>query len=562
MEVFQSVALIRKKFHHPLYVSAVFFVCCFMIMAGIFVVSDGDPVPDDGYFHFRLAALLGSEGPAVAQNFDWIYLSRGAEAGAQYPISLYQIFLAPFSLISDGVMGLHIAIAFYISAVFAIMYYVMKKECVKYPLFFTLLSMTSSYLFARMLLGRAFVLIPSLILLEMYFAIHKKYVPLFFTVIVHVLWHQATYLFPVIIVSIVEIARYMTELKCAARNFAVACGGLFVGMMFFPGFPGSLISWLQGIFVMQEKDPNAASGSLGGVEMASKDFMTYFAGQELVLCMFIFCVGVAVFLYVAQKKMIIYDTLSKERRVWVYALFIFLLGITYGSTMLSGRFYDFVFPTLVMLCAIGVTIIDELKMITIAGHMGPWLRGMCVTVLIFMCLNTLIYVYARSNEYDYTPAKDAAEWIKDHSDGREKVYVHNWGNFSLMFFGNTKNVYSTGIEPTTLKNYDPALYWKYYNIFAHNYYCDLLRDCGDLVAKNELQIAKLDEAGKSVILKKNSEAVINSIKNDFDATFIVSDAEDFDRLLLASPELIESYQEFESEKFEGKHMRFVVYKLR
>lgn len=558
----EIVNFCKEKWYRPFFASTIFFVCVFVIFSAIFVISEGDPVPDDEYFHFRFAHLLGTEGFGVAQNFDWIYLSKSAEIGAQYPISLYQVFLIPFSFIADQIMGLHIAIAFYIGMVFAIIYYVMRKENVRYPLFFAVLAMTSSYVLARMLLGRAFVLIPSLILLEMYLVIHKKYIPLFSVIIIHILWHQATYFLPIIIVGIVETARYLAEQRCVIRNFFVVCAGTVFGMMFFPGFPKSLIGWLCGILAMQKNDSNAASGTLGGAEMASKDFMSYFVDQELVFGMLVFCVSIAMFLYVSQKKEVIYKSLSNERRIWVYTLCIFLLCITYGSTMLSGRFYDFVFFALVMACAVGVTIIYELRVFTIERHVALWLRGTMIVGITFLFLSALIYVYARSNEFDYAPAEQSAQWIENHSDGREKVYVHNWGNFNLLFFGNTKNVYSAGIEPTTLKNYDPVLYWKYYNIFAHNYYCEQLRDCGDVVDRVMTQLEGKDQAVKDAFFYKNSEAIVHSIRNDFDARFIVSDSEEFNAVLFASPHLIDTWQTFESKKFNGKHMRFIVYKLK
>lgn len=556
-----------KKFHtywgRPLIASTIFFVVVFMFFATIFAFSQGDPIPDDEYFHFKYAELLRTQGWDAVENFDWIYLTNGGENGSRYAVNLYQASLIPFTYFDDQLMGMHMAIAFYMSIVIAIVYYIMRKERVKYPLFFTLLLLTSAYFIMRLLLGRSFVVMTGVIFLEMYCAIHRKYIALFFVVLLHVLWHQTTYFLPLIIVGIVEVARYLADVKFDVKTLVTTVGASVVGMMFFPGFPGSIFGWLRGIFVIQGGDANAASGSLSGAELATKDFMTYFAGQEFMFFVFVTCVVSVIFFYIARKNDGVFPQIKDPHRFhWLYTLFIFLLFVTYGATAVSGRFFDFVLLTLILLFAFVVTTLHESGMFNVNVYFQKWITVICWTWLVILSVNTVIAVYARSNMYDYMPARAAAQWINDHSDGREKVYLHNWGNFSLMFFGNTRNVYSTGIEPAALKSYDPELYWKYYNILAHNFYCDVQEDCGDAVDNAMMQLEKKDPSYREKFTKNNSKNVINAIKNDFDATFIVSDSKQFDDVILASPELIDAWYHVDSEKFNGPHMQFTVFKLK
>ncbi len=558
---------IIRNFHtywgRPLIASTIFFVVIFSFFVTIFGISDGDPVPDDEYFHFRYAELLRTQGWNVVQKFDWIYLTSSGEDGIRYAVNLYHVSLIPFTYFDDQLFGMHVAIAFYMSLVIAIVYYILRKERVQNPLFFTLLLLTSSYFIARFLLGRSFVLMTGLIFLEMYCAIHRKYVPLFFVALLHVLWHQTTFFLPLIIVGIAEIARYVAHEKCDGKTIMTTAGATVVGMMFFPGFPGSLFSWLQWIFVIQGGDASATSGSLSGAELATKDFMTYFVGQEFVFFVFVVCVTSVIFIYIARKKDgVLVHVKDAHRFQWLYTLFIFLLVVTYGATAVSGRFFDFVLLTLVLLFAFVVTILRESGMFTINVQFHKWIVAICWMWLLVLCANTMIYMYAKSNTYDYTPARAAAQWISDHSDGREKVYLHNWGNFSLMFFGNTKNVYSTGIEPAALKGYDKTLYWKYYNMLAHSAYCEGEGDCGDVLDKAMVQMENKDPSYKEKFSKNNSKKVINSIRNDFDAKFIVSDSQKFDDVILASPELIDTWYHVDSEKFSGPHMSFTVFKLK
>lgn len=547
----------------PLVGATIFFVAIFGIYAGIFGFAQGDPVPDDAYFHFKYAYLLRTEGWNVVENFDWIYLSGNGE-GSRYAVNLYQIFLIPFTYFSDHLLGLHFAIAMQIAFVYAIIYYVLRKERIKNPLFFALLLTMSLYFLSRMLLGRAFILILGLIFLEMYFAIHRKFIPLFFVVIAHVLWHQTTYFLPIILIGIVEIIRYFLYRTISFRNICVVAAAVVIGMMFFPGFPGSLFHWMTAIFAMQQQGAAAMSGSLGGAEMVNKDFLTYFVGQEIVFLMLMACFAVVAYVYVTRREDLI-NGLAKENMLlhWIFVLFVFTLLIIVGSVSISGRFFDFVVPTLCLFVAFAVHIVLDTGGITAHNRFATVAKYFSYLWMGIVCASVLIAVYAKSNTFDYMPAESAATWIKDQSgDSREKVFLHNWGNFTLMFFANSHNVYSTGIEPMTLRSFDESLYWKYYNMLAHNYYCDQKMDCREMVNSIMASLGEKDVSYRDRFMRENGKKIIKSIKDDFHARFVVSDSEEFDKMFYANPELIEAVYVTQSDQYVGKHMKFTVFKLK
>ncbi len=541
------------------------FVFVFSIFFSLYSLSSGDPVVGDKYFHFKYAYLLRTEGLSAVQNFDWINSSSGVTNGSRQAVSLFQISLIPFTYLQNWLFALHVIDVLQMSVAIAIIYYVMRKSRVKYPLFFTVIFFTSSYFILRLLIGRAFVLAIAFIFLEMFFAIEKKYKSLFVVVLLHVLWHQSTYFLPLVVISIVEASRYLVHHKFFVKNFVATIIGVIVGMAFFPGFPLSLFSWLKNIFQIQSTDfVDVGSRSIGGTELVAKDFMSHFVLQELFLSFFVVGIVITLFIYFLQKKEdILFKKIENQKHiVWVYSLFIFMISTTFGALVMSGRFFDFLIPIIFVLGAFVVTVIENAKKIYIDSDLRKWLG---VGVWIFMIIvigNALIVVYAAANRFDYEPARASAQWIEDNSNGRERVFLRDWGNFTFMFFGNSNNVYTMGIEPMALKNSDEELYWKYYNIFMYNYYCDVGGDCEEQLLENKEILKNASDDVRKKIEKENSRKIINSIKNDFGAKFILADSGAFATTILLNPDLIESHQTFESNKFEGRFMKFTVFKLK
>lgn len=552
---------------HPLVASVIIFILFFAASSLMLSFSSGDPLMDDHYFHFKYAYLVRTEGLSVVTNFDWICPEAGECPQSRYAISLFQLSLIPFTYITDWLFALHLVDAFYASAALSLIYYVLRKQKVKYALFFMLILFSSSYFITRLLWGRAFIMIIGLVFLEMQLAIDKKYRALFVVSVIHILWHQSSYFMPLGIIGFVEMARYLVEQKFFIKNILSTIVAIIVGMAFFPGYPQSIISWFTGLFSMQQNaqlDEGGGGRALGGYEMLSKDFMSYFAGEKTLLFFFIFCVASVLFLYIGQKTghiSIINEKIQKNI-IWIYTLFIFSLGTMYATITMSGRIFDFFIPALFVLTAFLVSFFSSRKEVVI----DPILKKFFVTsIVIYFCIlfvNTSIEVYAFANKFDYAPVGKVAQWIEDNSEDREKVFLYNWSHFTLLFFTNSNNIYTSGIEPSSMKARDEILYWKYYNIFRYNYYCEELGDCKEEYDQLNDMMTKLSSEEKEHVRKNIGKKIINSVKNEFGATFIVSDSNVLSSMIYLNPELIEDSFYIKSDKFKGPSMEFTVFKLK
>lgn len=560
MEYKKYFGIIRRKWKSPVSATMILFVALFLFFTGLYYFVSGDPLPDDRYFHLKYAHLLRTQGWDAVENFDWIYLSRGAENDGRYEVSLFQVFLIPFTFLQDQVFALYVMSAAIAGLMISLFYYIMRKENVYHALYFALALPGLSYYLSRVLLGRAFVLIIALVFVEMYVAIHKKYKILFFVVVFHILWHQSTYFMPLIIIGIVEMARYLLEKKISVHNIGATIGGIVVGMMFFPGFPMSLFRWFQQLFVIQAV---AKGNHVGATEMGTKNLFESVTGWEVLLLAVSVSLLSAVFIYKMRKYL--YDHNVERSHVhWVCSLAIFLVCVLGGALMVSGRFFDFVIPTTMLLCAMLVTIIYSAKIIVVDKFFMKWINiALCIwlAILAFHALRTAYY---QGNAYDYQPTQSVAQWVEKNSDEKDKVYLQNWSAFTLMFFANHHNTYSMGIEPTTLKNYNEELYWKYYNIFLYRFYCEKPKDCQNEFNSYQKQVLSADQNVREHLEKENSRKIIVSIKKDFGAQFIVSSSDHFSRMIMLNPDLIADQYGAKSDRFTNTYFptSFTAFKLK
>ncbi|XLQ20402.1 MAG: hypothetical protein ACKUBY_01315 [Candidatus Moraniibacteriota bacterium] len=545
--------------NHPFIASMIVFVFMFGFSSLMYVYSSGDPIVDDHYFHFKYASLLRNDGLEVVKNFDWIYLSGLANSDARYTVNLHQISLIPFTYINNWELAIHIADSFYASIGLALFYFILRKMNVRYPILWVLAIMSSAYFMSRLLLGRAFVLIIPLLFIELYLIITKKYKILFFIIIFHVLWHQSTYFMPLVMVCIAETARYLVEQKMYIKNFIATVIAIFIGLAFFPGFPGSAFKFINSIMAIQS-NVEVESISLSGVELQSIDFMSRIVNEKILLALLLFCVTTVIFIYVSEKRGVL--KLKGNEGIWIYSLFIFVIATVFGSIQLSGRFFDFFVPSIFLLTAILSTYLLDNKLIKIETSLAKFIKVAIVIFVLFMVFNACVDMYEKANKFDVEPIKNVASWIEKKSEKRDHVFVDNWSLFTPLFFANSYNSYSTGIEPMTLKGYDESLYWKYYNIFRYNYYCENKGDCKKEVNDIREYLEGKPDSVKKQIEKENSKKIINSIKNDFDAKFLVSSSTQLTTTILLNKDLVENYQSFKSDKFKGRFMEFTVFKLK
>jgi hypothetical protein len=522
--------------------AALFMIVACVILSYAFVFIDGEPRRDDEYFHFKLAYNMRTEGWNVVQCFDAIYLNKGAENCGRYAVNLYNLSLIPFTYIQDHNFAIKIMDMFFAALTFTLIYVLMKKTRVRHAFLFSLLLLTFNIFVLRMLHGRAYVLLVALVLWEMYFGIEKKYKSLFVISLIHVLWHHATFFLPFVMIGIVESARFVVNRQVSYKNLGIAAAAIVCGKAFYPGFPGSMFTMVGDIFTIQQSSSSeamAGSASIAGSELDKKPLMDYFFTKMFLLIMIVINACVAAFVFMSHRVGALDRHGISEKTVhWILSLFIFMTIVVISNFLISGRFDDFMVPVIVLLFAQVVTLLFDGKFIVIDKYIQTYLMAAACIILSFMLAQSIVMVKKTSNANLYPAAKQAALWIQERSEPDEKVFLHNWTDFTLMYFYNSDSQYSMGLEPNALKQYDEGLYWKYYNILRYAYYCDAPRDCQDEVNKAKQEATKMKPEEVAARDKENSKKLIESIKNDFKSKFVVSNSPALDQVLMRNPELV------------------------
>lgn len=506
---------------YPIVGSLCVFFLTFSLCSCFCFSSLGSLYIDDHFFHFKYAYLLRTQGFRINNHFDWLYLTEYVSKNLYYKTSLFQIALIPFTYIKNLEIGLKINDIFWASLVLGIIYYSFRKLKVSYAFLLMLFLIVFNFSIMRLLAGRAFILALGLIFPLIYFAIQKKYYKFFIVSLIYVFWHSSTFFMPFIIAVIVEVSRYMSFKKFSFKGIG---GGLF--SMFLASLYFSLHSLINMFSFFKEIGSKVVLGE--GIEIYKKDIFQIVSISELFMFVLFISSASVLLIYVSNRNM------AEEERpkilVTVYVAFLFLLMSLAGTILINGRFMDYYGIGVVFLAGSCISYLKQ-KKIDIDRSLRNFLLGGTLAFLLIIGTNTFINIKRAVYLNDITPTKLVAKWISSKSSNKEKVYLYNWGDFPVVFFYNDKNIYSMGMEPRGLYEYDQNLYWKWYNIFNRGIYCDENRDCEDKAEEFANSLKNADEDQKKSINKENSRKIVESIKNDFGAKYvIVSDSNNLIKL--------------------------------
>lgn len=145
----------------------------------------------------------------------------------------------------------------------------------------------------------------------------------------------------------------------------------------------------------------------------------------------------------------------QRRRLTLPAALTFGLSIVFGLMLLkSRRFVEYFPPFAVLFCAFAWQPILDGK--TLGRRVTA---GIIAALAVALALTTQS---VRKDVADDPPASrmaGAARWLAANSPEGSLVFQTDWDDFPRLFFYNTRNVYTVGLDPTYLQRADPALYY-------------------------------------------------------------------------------------------------------
>ncbi|MBU1092182.1 hypothetical protein KJ836_00660, partial [Patescibacteria group bacterium] len=76
--------------------------------------------------------------------------------------------------------------------------------------------------------------------------------------------------------------------------------------------------------------------------------------------------------------------------------------------------------------------------------------------------------------------KELNNFLIENTPKNSNIFYPNWSMFPRMFYYNTHNRYTTAFDPVFLYNYNPEIYWIWFNITKYGAYCDQEWPCLEL----------------------------------------------------------------------------------
>ncbi len=432
---------------------------------------------------------------------------------------LYHIVQAGFIYLFGIIFGTKVLAATLASLIFSFIYYFLYKFKVSNAFVWTFIAFLSSSQFTtRLLLERPFVLAIFFSLVCLYLILQKRYLKLFFIMIIYTLSYELSIL--VLLISFfVYLAEYYFKKKIDLKILISILGGFLVGVLLHP----QSLNYLYNIFVVfwQIFFLKIIGVDLKiGSELQTQSFIN-FIDSNLILLSF-YLVACALFIKKFLEKTVNYKITS----LFLLSIFWFSVSAFISRGVEYWAPFGFLFIVLIIT---EVRKSGEFELVkkfikekTYLGLISFFIISVFITFSfynIFPFFGFLEGVNRNNKNFYY---EDINNWLKENTEEGEIVFYPIWSMFPRMFFYNDYNHYITGMDPTLLYEYDKKTYWIWANLSYNGEYCENERLCWQLSPKK--RIVNIREAFhrlnvKTIVVPKKEKNRLYRVLNTMDKDF-------------------------------------------
>ncbi len=415
-------------------------------------------VGNDGYYHIKIAYLMRTQG--LKPFFEWLPLTVLNPVEFVDHHFLYHLLLVPFTF-GDLRIGAKLASALYPSLTFLIFWQLLRSQKLPFAAIWAagLLVISEAFLY-RMSMPRAQSLSLAALLLALHWLLdgkHGRLLPLAFVYV----WLYNAFPLLLVVVGIYTGARWMLDRRLDLRPLVYAGLGTGLGLVINPYFPQNLV------FIYRHLSPKLADPTSIRV---GNEWYPYETAQLFGNA------GVALLALLAGLFALGLRGQRMDLRTGTALLLTFFFG---ALLFQSRRFIEYFPPFALLLSAFAWSPILE-------GWLQPgklpagqriqgqawvqrmasrlWSRQGVLAAAAILFLVPAGWINLKASQESVQRAKvyaqylQASIWLKAHAEPGARVFQTDWDDFPRLFYFNTEQVYTIGLDPTYMQLYDPSLY--------------------------------------------------------------------------------------------------------
>ena len=434
-----------------------------LLFFGILQFSFPDFLGHDAYYHVKVAEMMKNQG-LIIDSFPWLQYTILNENYVDHHF-LFHIFLLPFTLLPLA-WGGKIASVVSASLIASALFWYLQKNKVKLPLLWTIIFLisSSSFLF-RITLVRAQSLSLVFFIIGLYLIQKKKYWLLSLTSFVYV-WLFDGFILLGALVAIWCLCAVIKNcrLKSWRESFWLILsylGGTLAGIVINPYFPDNIYFLYVHLIKIALFNPFAQI-PVGG-EWAAADSQYLLKNSTLIVLCFILSLAYIIITSIHKKK--------KPLLIYFLALSATLF---LTLTVVAKRMIEYAAPLTIILVAVVISHGWRHYQPQIARLLAnrTKLKAVIITILIasltglgisnYHSALTGAVNYRQNHDYNY---KEVSQWLADNTPAQSIIFHPDWGDFPMLFFYNTHNYYTNGMDIKFMVEYDQNLFNKWNRIF-------------------------------------------------------------------------------------------------
>lgn len=399
--------------------------------------STPDLAGNDGYYHIKLAQVMRENG--LRPEFSWLPLTILNAQDYYDHHYLFHVLLIPFTF-GDLRTGAKIASVVFPALTFLMGWLLLRGQRVPLAWLWAVgfVAVSEAFLY-RMSMPRAQALSLLMLLLALHLTFTGRHRWLLLVGFLYV-WLYNAFPLLLVVVGTYVAAHWLLERQLRSAPLLYAAAGVGLGLVINPYFPQNLF------FIYNHLVPKLVDATAIKVGNEWYPYRTWTLVENSTLALGLFAAGV-------------FSLGLHNRRMSVPAATTLVLALLFGLMLFKSRRFVEYWPAFTLLFAA----------LAAAPLLHQWRQASVKYLVVAAAAMLLLFAPAtwlniqgtQENMQTSKPAQTfaaASAWLVDNTPAGSRVFQTDWDDFTRLFFYNTHNTYTAGLDPTYMQLYDPDLF--------------------------------------------------------------------------------------------------------